>query len=58
MKEASPALIALLNGSDRFVMADLYTFTLVGGETLRYSAAPTALAVGGSAFALGPKFER
>jgi len=41
MKAASPALIALLNSSTQLVMADLYTFTLVGGDVLRYSAAPT-----------------
>jgi uncharacterized phage protein (TIGR02218 family) len=58
MKNASPALIALLNRNDRFSMADLYTFTLVGGEVLRYSAAPTPLTVDGYSFALGPKFER
>jgi uncharacterized phage protein (TIGR02218 family) len=57
MKPASPALIALLS-SDEFIMADLYTITLVGGSVLRYSAAPTALVVNGYAFALGPKFER
>lgn len=39
-------------------MADLYTFTLVGGTVLRYSSAPTALAANGFTFALGPKFER
>jgi uncharacterized phage protein (TIGR02218 family) len=58
MKAASPALIALLEGADQFVMADLYTITLVGGAMLRYSAAPTALTVNGNIFALGPKFER
>jgi uncharacterized phage protein (TIGR02218 family) len=58
MKTATPALVALLNGGDRFVMADLYTFTLVGGETLRFSASPTTLAVGGLEFVAGPKFER
>jgi uncharacterized phage protein (TIGR02218 family) len=58
MKPASAALIALLNGSDQFIMADLYTFTLVGGSILRYSAAPTALSANGLTFALGPKFER
>jgi uncharacterized phage protein (TIGR02218 family) len=57
MKPASPALIALLS-SDEFIMADLYTITLVGGSVLRYSAAPTALVVNGYTFALGPKFER
>ena len=58
MKAASPALIALLNSSTQFVMADLYTFTLVGGNVLRYSAAPTAIVANGFTFAVGPKFER
>src|SRR5690348_16099384 len=58
MKAASPALMALLSSSDQFIMADLYTITLVGGSTLRYSAGPTALLANGYAFALGPKFER
>ncbi|HEY3910371.1 MAG TPA: DUF2163 domain-containing protein [Stellaceae bacterium] len=58
MKPASPALIALLNSSEQFVMADLYTFTLVGGNVVRYSAAPTAIAANGFSFGLGPKFER
>ena len=58
MKPASPALLALLAGSEQFIMADLYTLTLVGGSVLRYSAAPTALTVNGQTFALGPKFER
>jgi uncharacterized phage protein (TIGR02218 family) len=58
VKPASPALIALLNSGTQFTMADLYTFTLVGGTVLRYSSAPTALVVNGSSFALGPKFER
>jgi uncharacterized phage protein (TIGR02218 family) len=58
VKAASAALIALLGSSDRFIMADLYTITLVGGSVLRYSAAPTALTANGYTFALGPKFER
>jgi uncharacterized phage protein (TIGR02218 family) len=58
MKPASPALIALLNSTEEFVMADLYTFTLVGGSVLRYSATPTAITANGFTFALGPKFER
>jgi uncharacterized phage protein (TIGR02218 family) len=58
MKPASPALIALLQNSDRLIMADLFTFALVGGNILRYAAAPTALTVNGYRFALGPKFER
>ncbi len=52
MKAASPALIALLDGADQFIMADLYTITLVGGSVLRYSAAATALTVSGNIFAL------
>lgn len=58
VKEASPALIALLATSEQFIMADLYTITLVGGSVLRYSAAPTELTANGYPFALGPKFER
>jgi len=58
MKEAGPALIALLSSTNQFIMADLYTITLVGGSVLRYSAAPTALFANGYTFALGPKFER
>jgi uncharacterized phage protein (TIGR02218 family) len=58
VKPASASLTALLNGSEQFIMADLYTFTLVGGSVLRYSAAPTALIVNGQTFASGPKFER
>jgi uncharacterized phage protein (TIGR02218 family) len=58
VKPASAALIALLNSSEQFIMADLYTFTLVGGGVYNYSAATTALSVNGVSFVLGPKFER
>ena len=58
MKEASPALITLLSSTNQFIMADLYTITLVGGSVLRYSVAPTALFANGYSYALGPKFER
>jgi len=58
MKPASSALTALLASSDNFVMADLYTITLVGGSVLRYSAAPTVLNANGYTFVVGPKFER
>jgi len=59
VKSASAALIALLNSGEQFIMADLYTFTLVGGATiLRYSAAPTPIVANGYLFAVGPKFER
>ena len=52
MKAASAAMIALLGSSDRFIMADLYTITLIGGSVLRYSAAPTVLIANGYTFAL------
>jgi hypothetical protein len=58
MKPASAALVALLANSEQFIMADLYTLTLVGGSILRYSAAPTAISANGHIFVLGPKFER
>lgn len=59
MKPASAALIALLNSGEQFIMADLYTFTLIGGaKILRYSAAPTPIVANGFLFAVGPKFER
>jgi len=59
VKPASPALIALLNSGEQFMMADLYTFTLAGDATiLRYSAAPTTIVANGYLFAAGPKFER
>ena len=52
MKDANPSLVALLASSDRFIMADLYTITLVGSAALRYSAAPTALTVNGFTYGL------
>lgn len=58
MRLASPPLIALLNSSTQFIMADLYTFTLQGGGIYRYSGANTAIVSGGNSFVLGPKFER
>jgi uncharacterized phage protein (TIGR02218 family) len=59
VKPASAALIALLNSGEQFIMADLYTFTLIGGaKILRYSAAPTPIVANGFLFAVGPKFER
>lgn len=50
MKSASSALTALLNSSQTFVMADLYTITLVGGFVVRYTDAGSDLTVGGNVF--------
>jgi uncharacterized phage protein (TIGR02218 family) len=76
VKPASPALAALLAGwntATNITMADLFTFTLAGGEVIRLTGAQTALAVpaalfpagsvnaGASGmldFALGPRFTR
>jgi hypothetical protein len=60
MKPASAALIALLNSTTGFIMADLYTFTLLGGESFLFSGAATAItdAATGRVFQLGPRFER
>ena len=60
MRPASAALIALLNSSTQFVMADLLTLTLQGGAVFRFSAAATAVTdqTTGRVFALGPKIER
>lgn len=50
MKTASPELIALLNGSQQFVMADLLTITLNSGTVLRYTSADIDLVYGGNTF--------
>ncbi|STZ77341.1 DUF2163 domain-containing protein [Bergeriella denitrificans] len=39
MKTANQELIDLLHGSDEFLMADLYTFTLSDGTVLRHTSA-------------------
>lgn len=43
MRNASPALRALLQSGRAFFMADLYTFVLRDGRTLRYTSADVAL---------------
>lgn len=58
MRQVSPALQALLASNTSFVMADLYTLTLVGGATYYYSGAPTALTANGKAYLKGPAFAR
>ena len=50
MKTASGALLSLINGSQQFVMADLYTITLVGGSVLRYTDADIAIAWNANTF--------
>lgn len=50
MKSAAPELIALLNDSTQFCMADLLTITLKNGTVLRYTSADISLAWGGNTF--------
>jgi hypothetical protein len=71
MRPCSAALAAFLPASDTAIIADLYTFALVGGEVLRWSGFTTALTVAAPgfpsdsinagaerSFALGPRFGR
>lgn len=59
MKTASPELVALLNSSTQFLMADLLTIALASGTTLRYTTADKNIAVGANTFsAKGPLITR
>lgn len=60
MKSASPALIALLAGSQQFAMADCYTLTLADGVTVyRFTSFDIDLAFGGTTWPSGgPIIER
>lgn len=53
MKSASAGLIAALNGGQKFLLADLYTFTLANGTILRYAMGDTltgSLVYGGNTY--------
>jgi uncharacterized phage protein (TIGR02218 family) len=73
MRPCSAALAAYLATNDTAVIADLYTFSLSSGETLRYSGWTTGFSIPGTRFprgslnynatsytefALGPRFGR
>lgn len=59
MKTATQPLIDFLATGGPFLIADLYTFTLVGGFVVRYTGADIDLTVGGYPFSSnGPLFER
>lgn len=59
MKTHTPELIALLNGSNQFIMADLYTITLVTGTVLRYTSADIDITHAGATYsARGPLIRR
>lgn len=50
MKSASSPLIALLNGSDPFLKADLYTWTMIDGSVLRTTDCDVGLVANGHTF--------
>jgi uncharacterized phage protein (TIGR02218 family) len=58
MKQASPELVAFLNSSRHFVMADLYEITLRNGDVVRWSGADVPLNVNEQTYSLGPVIER
>lgn len=47
---ASQALIDYLNSGEKFIMADLYTFSLANGTVLRYTTADIDLTVDGDTY--------
>src|ERR1041385_1479661 len=61
MKAASAALQSLL-ATNQFAVADLYSFTLAGGQALRWTGFDTDVIANGSTFASGaqdgPFFDR
>ncbi len=58
MRSAPPGLVAILNDGGPLVWADLYTITLQGGQTIRYSGADRLVTLGVNAFPLGPTIKR
>ncbi|MGB8422175.1 DUF2163 domain-containing protein [Paraburkholderia sp.] len=59
MKNVSSSVLSLLNSSTEFMMADLYTITLVGGSVLTYTSADVELTWNGLNYTnLGPKIQR
>ena len=53
MKSANQALIDLLASSDKFLMADLFTFTLITGDVYRWTNADIDIAYNGSIYKAG-----
>ena len=52
------ATVALLNSGVDFVMADLFTVTLNGGQVLRWSGASAPIVFNGETWILGPAIDR
>jgi len=58
MRTASGALVTLLNTATQLAFADLYTFTLSGGQVLRYTSADKAITYNGNTWGIGPIIRR
>ncbi|MDP5209990.1 DUF2163 domain-containing protein [Microbulbifer sp. 2205BS26-8] len=59
MRNASAQMIALLNGNNTYLIADLYTVSLLTGETHRWNTGDTDLTLDGEVFRhTGPIIER
>lgn len=59
MKSANPQLIALLNSSNQFQVADLYTLTLIGGGVFYYTSWDVDVTYNGHTYSsVGALFER
>lgn len=54
MKTASPELIAVLNASTTFLMADLYTVTLANGTVYRWTSADYPITIAADTWACVP----
>lgn len=50
MRNVSPALLGYLNSAQQFLMADLFTFVMNNGATVRYTSADADLTVAGNLF--------
>jgi uncharacterized phage protein (TIGR02218 family) len=50
MKSASAGLISHLNTGQQFLMADLFTFTLIGGGVVRYTTAGSDIVLDGHTY--------
>lgn len=58
MRTISSALQTVLNTGGPFVVADLFTITLMNGTVLRWTTSNAPLTVSGNTFAVGPPIER
>lgn len=53
-----PALVALFASGQPLRVADLYTFTMAGGQVIRWTDSDLPVDIGGTTWAVGPGLER